>query len=218
MADSFAWPVIGVDESGKGDFFGPLVISAVLVEKDQLARLADLQVRDSKRITDNRILQLADTIRREFVVATVVIGPEKYNQLYEKMKNLNRLLGWGHARAIENVLQQKDARTAISDKFGSEHFISRSLQEKGKAIHLVQMVRGEGQPPVAAASIVARAEFVRRVKRLSDAAGMALPKGASAAVDRAGVALVEKFGDEALARYSKLHFKNYKRIVLPHTK
>jgi ribonuclease HIII len=217
MTDSLAWPVIGVDESGKGDFFGPLVISAVLVEKTQLSRLADLHVRDSKQIAASRIMKLAEIIRREFVATTVVIGPEKYNELYGKIKNLNRLLGWGHARAIENILLEKEAPTAISDKFGSEHFIERSLQEKGKMIELVQMVRGEAQPPVAAASIVARAEFLHRMKRLSDLAGLTLPRGASAAVDRAGAALAEKLGDQSLSRFAKTHFKNYKRIVLSRT-
>src|SRR5256884_3885728 len=103
-------PHFGVDESGKGDFFGPLVIAGVYVDRGIARELLDAGIVDSKRIgSDTRIRSLAETIRKSSLglVETVLIGPAKYNELYEKFGNLNKLLGWGHARVIENLLAKK---------------------------------------------------------------------------------------------------------------
>src|SRR5438128_11455864 len=103
-------PHFGIDESGKGDFFGPLVIAGVYVDRRIARQLRDAGVQDSKRIgSDARIRALADAIRKNSMglVETVLIGPAKYNELYEKFSNLNRLLAWGHARVIENVQTKK---------------------------------------------------------------------------------------------------------------
>ncbi len=207
------WPIIGIDESGKGDFFGPLVIAGARVEKDRLPYLADLGVRDSKTIADGRIVKLAAAIKQACAFSLVVIGPEKYNELYQKIRNLNKLLGWGHARAIENILLEHDAKTAISDKFGHDRFIQNSLQEKGKTIELVQMVRGEAHPAVAAASILARAEYLHRMDEMSSKFAVTFPRGASNLVDNVGRELVRSRGEEILGKVAKLHFKNYQKIV-----
>ncbi len=209
----YPWPIIGVDESGKGDFFGPLVIAGAYVEEDQVAVLAEMGVRDSKKISDRKILTIADDIRKKFLVDTVVIMPEKYNQLYRKIKNLNKLLGWGHAKVIENLLLQKQAPAAISDKFGKDHFIIDNLQKEGRRIELIQKVRGESHPAVAAASIIARAEFIRRMDSMSQQFGMTFPKGASNLVDNAGKDYVRTHGEPELEKVSKLHFKNYQKIM-----
>ncbi len=207
------WPVIGVDESGKGDFFGPLVIAGVLVSEDQLAAFDELGVRDSKMISDKRVVDIADRIRRLCVYDIVVINPEKYNQLYLKIKNLNKLLGWGHARVIENILKRQPAPAAISDKFGHEHFIADCLQKEGKKIELIQMVRGEAHPAVAAASILARAEFLRRMEMMSKKYEINFPRGGSAKVDEAGKKIVKLKGIAILDHVAKLHFKNYKKVM-----
>lgn len=212
MSDEL-WPIIGVDESGKGDFFGPLVIAGVRVEEWDVPELADIGVRDSKKISDNKILRLAATIRDKFVCNTVVIMPEKYNQLYTKIRNLNKLLGWGHAKVIENILIEKSVPAAISDKFGKDHFIIDNLQEKGQQIQLIQKVRGEAHPAVAAASILARAEFIHRMDGLSRQYAISFHKGASAAVDAVGREFVRKNGEEMLSKVAKLHFKNYQKIM-----
>jgi ribonuclease HIII len=207
------WPVIGVDESGKGDFFGPLVIAGVSVSEDQLAAFEELGVRDSKAISDKRVVDIAGRIRRLCVYDIVVVNPEKYNQLYLKIKNLNKLLGWGHARVIENILKRQPASAAISDKFGHERFIADRLQKEGKKIELIQMVRGEAHPAVAAASILARAEFLRRMEMMSGKFEINFPRGASAEVDEAGKKLVKSKGSAILDQVAKLHFKNYKKIL-----
>ncbi len=204
---------IGTDESGKGDYFGPLVIGGVHVGSRTKNLLSNLKVRDSKRISDNVIKELDYQIRSSCIYSVVVIGPEKYNLLYQKMKNLNRLLAWGHARVIENILLRVDCKKAISDQFGSELYIKNALMKLGKQIELTQSPRAESDLGVAAASIIARAEFVRKMQRLSQECGFELPKGASEQVNSAARKIVEQMGNDALNRFVKLHFKNTARVT-----
>jgi ribonuclease HIII len=205
---------IGTDESGKGDYFGPLVIGGVYVDPKTQGLLSNLKVRDSKKISDNVIKDLDFHIRSHCIYSVVVIGPDKYNLLYNKMKNLNRLLAWGHARVIENILLRVDCRKAISDQFGSESFIQNALMKLGKKIELIQTPRAEeADMGVAAGSILARAEFVRRMERLSQECGFELPKGASENVNQAARQVVERMGTDALNRFVKLHFKNTTKVI-----
>ena len=204
---------IGIDESGKGDYFGPLVIAAVCVTPASEQDLALMQVRDSKKISDGRILEMAPDIRLVCPHSIVAIGPQRYNELYAKIKNLNRLLAWGHARALENLLQQVDCDLAIADQFGDERLILNALQEKGKQIRLVQRTKAEADLAVAAASILARAEFLLRLQRLSQELNTTLPKRASPAVELAGRMVVRKYGQDRLSTVAKLHFKTTKHVL-----
>ncbi len=204
---------IGIDESGKGDYFGPLVIAAAYVNPVIERDLKLMQVRDSKRISDPRVLQLASDLRQVCKHSIVAIGPERYNELYQKIGNLNRLLAWGHARALENLLEQVDAQQAIADQFGDERFILNALLEKGKHVQLVQRPKAEEDLAVAAASILARAEFLRRLSALSEKVGTSLPKGASPSVELAARMVVKKRGQDALRTIAKLHFKTTKAVL-----
>ena len=206
---------IGIDESGKGDYFGPLVIAAVHVAPESEPDLRLMEVRDSKRISDGRILEMAPDIKLVCRHSIVAIGPERYNELYKKIKNLNRLLAWGHARALENLLEQVNCELAIADQFGDERFVLNALQEKGKRIRLIQRTKAESDLAVAAASILARAEFLLRLKRLSDEIGLALPKGASPQVELAGRMIVKKHGAERLGTVAKLHFRTTQAVLGP---
>lgn len=207
-----AW--IGVDESGKGDYFGPLVIAAVCVEPETAQMLRGGGIRDSKTLSDKKITELARDIQGLCRTTVIAIGPPKYNELYAKLNNLNKLLGWGHARAIENLLEAGcPAVMALSDQFGDERFIKNALLDKGRLIRLEQRHRAEEDVAVAAASILARAEFVRRLEKLSEEAGLTLPKGASALVDGAARRLVNERGAAALGAYAKLHFKTTAKIL-----
>lgn len=204
---------IGTDESGKGDYFGPLVIAAVFVSPVTQQELLLMGVRDSKKLSDGRILEIAPAIRRLCPHSAVSIGPQRYNDLYAKIKNLNRLLAWGHARALENLLQQVNCDLAIADQFGDERFILHALQEKGKQIRLIQRPKAEADAAVAAASILARADFLRRLGRLSEDLRIMLPKGASPAVEVAGRSVVKTYGQDRLRTVAKLHFTTTKRIL-----
>ena len=204
---------IGIDESGKGDYFGPLVIAAVFVTPVTQEDLVLMGVRDSKKISDGRILEMAPDVRLLCPHSTVSIGPQRYNELYLKIRNLNRLLAWGHARALENLLQQVDCDLAISDQFGDQRLILHALQEKGKKIQLIQRTKAEADVAVAAASILARAEFLQRLGKLSQELNTTLPKGASPAVELAGRMVIKKYGQDRLQTVAKLHFKTTKQIV-----
>jgi ribonuclease HIII len=205
---------IGIDESGKGDYFGPLVIAAVFVDARTQGELKLMEVRDSKKISDGRVLELAPDIRSICPHSIIAIGPKKYNELYIKIKNLNRLLAWGHAKALENLLERGvTCERAISDQFGDERLILKALQEKGRRIVLEQRTKAESDLAVAAASVLARAEFLVRLKRLSDEVGTTLPKGASAAVELAAKMIIKKHGRERLDSVAKLHFKTTQAVL-----
>ena len=204
---------IGIDESGKGDYFGPLVIAAVFVDATTQGELTLMQVRDSKKISDHRILDMATDIRAICPHSIIAIGPQRYNELYVKIRNLNRLLAWGHAKALETLLEKVSCRRAIADQFGDERLILNALQEKGRTIALEQRHKAESDLAVAAASIVARAEFLLRLQRLSDEIGTTLPKGASPAVELAGRMIVKKHGEERLGSVAKLHFKTTQAVL-----
>lgn len=204
---------IGIDESGKGDYFGPLVIAAVFVDAVTQGELTLMQVRDSKKISDGRILEMAPDIKTICPHSIVAIGPQKYNELYAKIKNLNRMLAWGHARALENLLDQVSCDRAIADQFGDERLILTALQAKGRTIMLEQRPKAESDIAVAAASILARAEFLLRLRRLSDGVGTTLPKGASPAVELAARMVIKKHGRERLDTVAKLHFKTTQAVL-----
>ncbi len=202
---------VGVDESGKGDYFGPLVVAAVYVGPEHLAELDG--VMDSKKLTDARCHALSATIKAVCPYAVIAIGPAKYNELYAKIGNLNKLLAWGHARAIENVLEKVDCDYVISDQFADPAGLKRQLFEKGRQVTLESRVRGESDTAVAAASIVARSEFVGRLTRLGEEHGVSLPKGAGPPVMQAAVAIVRQRGPQALADVAKLHFKTTQEAI-----
>lgn len=210
--DAPAW--VGSDESGKGDYFGPLVVAAVCVTRENWRALEALGVRDSKSLGDSLVRSLSGQIREAYPAEVVTIGPRRYNEMWAKMGSVNRVLAWAHARAIENVLERApEATAAVADQFGDEALIRDALFKKGKAVRLLQMPRAERDPAVAAASIIARAEFLRRLDQLSEQAGVRLPKGASEAVEHAARAVVAKHGRDALAEYAKTHFRTTRRVL-----
>jgi len=209
-------PRIGVDESGKGDFFGPLVIAGAFLNEEAARNMMEIGVRDSKLIkSDARIAEMAKQIRTTTgcVTDVVAIGPEKYNELHARMRNVNDILGWGHARVIENLLGRVDSPKAISDQFGNKRIIERALMERGRKIQLVQRHKAESDLAVAAASIIARDEFVVRLRRLGKEYGVELPKGASTAVEEAAVQLVTKHGRDALGKVAKMHFRTSQKVL-----
>jgi ribonuclease HIII len=213
------FPSIGTDESGKGDFFGPLVCAGVYVDETSAEVLQSMGVRDSKRLTDRRCRELATGIKAtsRSLYSVVEIGPARYNELYEQFrregKNLNTLLAWAHARVLENLLTRIDCSRAVTDQFADPRFVQAKLQEHGKKIELIQMPRAEVHVAVAAASILARARFLERLEELSAQFGMTLPKGASPAVILAGQALVKRFGQGVLRQVAKLHFKTTLQVL-----
>ncbi len=204
-------PHFGIDESGKGDFFGPLVIAGAYVDRGIARTFLDAGIQDSKRIgSDKKIRDFAGLIRRTpgTIPSVVVIGPERYNQLYKKFGNLNRLLAWGHARVIENLLERRpDCPRALSDQFANPKLIERALLEKGRGIRLDQRTKAESDLAVAAASILAREGFIDWLEKNGRAFQKELPRGASGLVKTTARELVATHGAEILERVAKTHFK-----------
>jgi ribonuclease HIII len=209
-------PRLGVDESGKGDFFGPLCVAGAYINESVVHAWKDSGIRDSKNIgSDKRIRELAELIRKTpgCVTTVVPIGNEAYNRLYAKMGSVNTLLAWGHARVIENLMGLKHQMNpppvrAISDQFAAnKETVAKALMSLGRSIELVQKHRAEEDLAVAAASILARHEFVTRLGMLEKKFAMALPKGASAAVDAAAKDFIGRHGVENLPKVAKMHFR-----------
>ena len=207
---------IGTDESGKGDYFGPLVIAGVFVDRRLEELLKELGAADSKENSDKKNILLAQEIkaalgRNQFEV--IKIGPQRYNEMYKKTGNLNRILAWGHARVIENLLSRNHCGHVLADQFGAEEVLKRALMEKGKRIELIQTPKGERDTAVAAASILAREEYLRSLALLSEQTGVQLMKGASARVEKLAGEIAQKNGPEWLEKIAKLHFKTTERVL-----
>lgn len=214
-------PRIGVDESGKGDLLGPLCVAAVYVNESVIRAWEDADIRDSKRVSsDQRVAELARVIRStagcKFNV--VQIGNAAYNRLHGEMGNVNDILAWGHARAIENLLERSSLNLPpariISDQFASNKAtLGRAIMTLGRQVELVQRHKAESDLAVAAASILARDAFVSALRRMEKEYGLEFPKGAAGAPEEALRKFVEKYGAERAGEVAKMHFQNARRIV-----
>lgn len=207
-------PHIGVDESGKGDFFGPLVIAGVYVDGKIARALMDAGVMDSKRISSSaRIRKLAETVKGipGLDYEVIRLKPEKYNELYAKFGNVNRLLAWGHARVIrELAVRQPSCKRALSDQFAREDVLQRALAQQGEEVSHIQLdqrTKGESDVAVAAASILARESFVDWMDLASEKGGIELPLGAGVGVKEAAREVLARHGDGVLPKVAKIHFK-----------
>jgi ribonuclease HIII len=205
---------IGTDESGKGDYFGPLVIAGAFINTSIKAKLPLKEIKDSKLLTDEMILKLAPRLRKilDDKFDVVMITPQKYNQLYQSFNNLNKLLAWGHSTVIENVLNKRNTKTVISDKFADDRLILNALKEKGKLVELIQTTKAERFLGVAIASIIAREKFLHWFINVKKKLNITLPKGASSIVNKTAKELATKHGKEYLENLVKLHFKITKEI------
>jgi ribonuclease HIII len=210
-------PRLGVDESGKGDLFGPLCVAGVYVNATIAAAWKEAGVRDSKVIGgDQQIARLADLIRGTpgCVFSVVPIGNAAYNRLHAKLSSVNRILAWGHARVIENLMGQGHRMhpppvRAVIDQFAShQSVVLNALMRDGQRLEIIQRHKAESDLAVAAASILARDEFVRRLRRLGEDQGMVFPKGAGQAANAALKAWVERNGRDRLTEVAKCHFRN----------
>jgi ribonuclease HIII len=210
-------PHFGIDESGKGDFFGPLVIAGVYTDLEITRHLIKAGIMDSKRITTPaKIRQLSAVIKAtpgiEFDV--IALRPEKYNELYASFKNLNRMLAWGHATVIEELVRKKpECPRALSDQFAKAEVLQRALKQKNITLALDQRTKGESDTAVAAASILARERFIDWMDAATKKAGFTIPLGASSAVITAGKALVKDHGADVLGKFAKLHFKTTQQVI-----
>lgn len=209
-------PHFGIDESGKGDFFGPLVIAGVFTDAEITRSLIKAGIMDSKKITTPAaIRKLAAIIKATPGIAFDVIAlrPEKYNELYASFKNLNRMLAWGHATVIEELAKKRpDCPRALSDQFARADVLQSALKKKNITLKLDQRTKGESDTAVAAASILARERFIDWMDAATKKAGMTIPLGCSSLVVDAGKQLIKTHGPEILGKFAKLHFKTTQQV------
>ena len=203
---------IGTDESGKGDFFGPLVIAGAMVDEKNAKLFLDLGIKDSKKLSDKKMLVLASEIKKNVPHSIIAMSNSKYNELYNNMKNLNKLLAWGHARVIENILEHNVCEHALSDKFGDESLIKSALMKNGRNIRLEQMCKAESDIAVAAASVLTRATFVQKIQEMEDKYKLKFQKGCSGLVKDGAKLFIEKYGKDRLKEVCKAHFKTYNEV------
>lgn len=209
----------GSDESGKGDFFGSLVVAAVVVDNTTADKLRAAGVKDCKLLTDKKILELEDIIKASVVDYSVLeLKPRVYNLRYEQVAaqggKLNQLLGYGHVAALSKVLEKhEDCHSALIDQFTTSMVNIRALKQRFPQCDVRQQPKAESNLAVAAASVLARAQFLHTMAALAAEAGVQeLPKGGGAQATACARELAAKYGKEALRNYVKLHFANYQRV------
>ncbi|SPN74171.1 Ribonuclease HIII,ribonuclease HIII,ribonuclease HIII,Ribonuclease HII [Chlamydia serpentis] len=208
-------PRLGVDESGKGDFFGPLCIAGVYADQSEiLKKLYDSNVQDSKNLKDSKIISLARIIRSLCVCDLIILYPEKYNELYRKFHNLNKLLAWAHATIINNLAPRPSGDVfAISDQFASsKQTLLNALKQKATDISVIQKTHAEQDVIVAAASIIARDAFVNSIQKLEQKYQLQLPKGSGSNVKETAKVIAKQRGKDFLEKISKTHFKTFEEI------
>jgi ribonuclease HIII len=206
-------PHAGMDESGKGDFFGPLVASCVIADGEHVRHWLKNNLKESKKTSgDAHILRLDKMIRetRGVVVHTAYATVKKYNELYEKFGNLNELLAWMHAVAIDGALRQRRVPWGLLDQFSKRPIVNKYL--KTKDFVLRQRTRAEDDPVVAAASVVARAVYIREMRTLGGRCGIPLAKGVNATVHDQGRQLLQTIGLDRLGEFAKMHFRTAHNI------
>lgn len=207
----------GLDESGKGDFFGPVIAATVIADRPAIEGWIKAGVKDSKAIAELQIIKLDKLIRETpgVIVRTCFCGMPKYNELMSRPgANLNRLLAWEHATALEQSLVSKRVPWGLLDQFTEQPLVQRELAKKGvKDFDLRMRTKAEEDPVVAAASVVARAEFVRQMHLLSKKFGGKLQKGAGPLVKQQALEIINKFGARSLGEFAKLHFRTAYEVV-----
>ncbi len=206
-------PRIGVDEAGKGDFFGALCTCALYADKEGIEELIDLGVKDSKKLSDPSVLKLGQKLEDKFPTSIIKIYPIKYNELYLKFHNLNSLLAWTHAAAIKELHEKTGCSKVIIDQFASKHVMEQMLKRKQIPFEIEQRTKGEEDIVVAAASIVARKQFLQSLRSLEEQYQVTLPKGASSLVVETGEKIVASKGIGILDQLSKSHFKTRSQIL-----
>ncbi len=203
---------VGTDEAGKGDYFGPLVVAGVAMKRSNLELLQVLGVDDSKALNDAKIPDMARGIEAMCDYEVLFLSPGKYNELYTRIGNLNRLMAWAHSRVIANLLERSDATYVLVDKFAHESLVRRALGDELGHAQLDQRTKAEEDPAVAAASVLARAAFLRGLNSLSRRFDIDLRKGAGAPTLASGRRFLETHGREPLREVAKLHFKTTQQI------
>lgn len=204
--ESFPGNWIGTDESGKGDLFGPLVVSGVICNDSLARKLSSIGVRDSKELSNSAILDLSKKIKKIVKYKSLILMPVKYNKLYSEMKNLNRILSWAHFTVIKELLKKEKVSYVFIDEFSKSSGLKESL--KGYGVKVVETAKGEKGIAVACASIIARSDFLNCLNYLSGKYKLKLPLGTK----KEYIDIARKVGKENLKYVAKLNFDILRKL------
>ena len=208
---------VGSDEVGTGDYFGPLVVTAAYVSKDNIIFMQDLGVRDSKKLTDDKIIQIAPQLIKKIPHTTIVLTNKEYNEYHSTDTNMNKIKAILHNKCLLSVIKKDNIeyKKIVVDQFENpKSYYAHLSQVPEKVTNITFLTKAEDQcMSVAAASIISRYIFLKEMKKLGERFNIEMPLGASDMVDEVGKTLVKKHGKEILKEIAKLNFKNTEKIL-----
>jgi len=208
---------IGSDEVGTGDYFGPIVVTASFVKKEDIEFLEKLGIRDSKKMTDELILKIAPEIAKRITYKSIILTNKEYNERHKNDNNMNKIKAIMHNKVLYQLVQQVDSPYdyIVVDEFAREARYYEYVKESPMIQRgITFMTKAEDKNlAVACSSVISRYIFLKEFDKLSDSLHIPLPKGAGANVDSIGEEVVSKYGKEKLEEIAKLNFKNTERIL-----
>lgn len=208
---------IGSDEVGTGDYFGPIVVTSTYVAKENIPFLEELGVKDSKKLTDDKIMEIVPKIIKKIPYTSVILTNKEYNEKYNEDVNMNKLKAILHNRVLTSLKKKGYPYDYIVvDEFAKPYVYFNYLKESNDVVRdITFLTKGEDRClSVACASLISRFIFIREFDKLGESLGVFLPKGASNVVDEMGIRLASKYGLDKLKEIAKLNFKNTEKIKL----
>ena len=207
---------IGSDEVGTGDYFGPIVVTASYVKKEDIPYLESLGIRDSKKMLDEHILKIVPKIKDKVKHCTIILNNSDYNKVYSSDMNMNKIKAILHNKALYSLVKDNvDYDYIVIDEFASEKNYFGYLKDAKNVVRNVTfMTKAEDKVmSVAVSSIISRYVFIKEINKMGNELNILIPKGASSIVDDAGIMIVKKYGKEKLREIAKLNFSNTNRIL-----
>lgn len=206
---------IGSDEVGKGDYFGPIVVTAAYVSKDNIPLLEELGVTDSKKLTDDKILEIVPKLIKEIKYDSIILRNKEYNDNYNNNINMNKIIAILHNKVLNNMKNKNvDYEYIIVDEFAKPFVYFNYLKEVPNIVKNITFITNAESKSlsVACASLISRYIFLKEFDKLGDELGFFLPKGAGSQVDEIGIKIVKKHGIDKLNDIAKINFKNTEKI------
>ena len=206
---------VGSDEVGTGDYYGPIVVTASFVSKDNIPFLTELGVRDSKKLSDEQILKIVPKIIKKIPYKTIMLSNKEYNDNYGKDMNMNKIKAVLHNKVLTEMVKDNDYDYIVVDQFEPEKSYYNHLSDVPNPLKGITFItKAEDKClSVAVSSLISRYIFIKEMDKLGDKYGIFLPKGANYYVEDVGIKLVEKYGVNVLKEVAKLNFSNTDRIL-----
>ncbi len=206
---------VGSDEVGTGDYYGPIVVTASFVSKDNISFLTELGVRDSKKLSDEQILKIVPKIIKKIPYKTIMLSNKEYNDNYGKNMNMNKIKAVLHNKVLTEMVKDNDYDYIVVDQFEPEKSYYNHLSDVPNPLKGITFItKAEDKClSVAVSSLISRYIFIKEMDKLGDKYGIFLPKGANYYVEDVGIKLVNKYGEKILHDIAKLNFSNTDRIL-----